>query len=99
MKILLASFALALLCLFVNIEAQTLARKGMIGVATKVLDEATAKANNLKTGDGLIVTVVVPNSTVEQLGVKVNDIITSVNQKTFGRPEELIAFAQTILRR
>lgn len=96
MKILLASFALALLCLFVNIEAQTLARKGMIGVATKVLDEATAKANNLKVGEGLVVTVVVPNSTVEQLGVKVGDIITSVNQKTFGRPEELIAFAQTI---
>jgi pimeloyl-ACP methyl ester carboxylesterase len=96
MKFLLAIFVLVSLCLLINADAQTLPRKGMIGVATKVLDETTAKVNNLKVGDGLIVTVVMPNSTVEQLGVKVGDIITSVNQKPFGRPEDLVAFAQTI---
>lgn len=97
MKSLLASFVLVAVCLLVGIKAQeTLPRKGMIGVATKVLDEATARANNLKVGDGLIVTVVVPNSTIDQLGVKVGDIITSVNQKTFSRHEDLVAFAQTV---
>ncbi len=96
MKSLLAFFALILVCLSFKVEAQTLPRKGMIGVGTKVLDEPTAKANNLKVGDGLLVTVIVPNSTAEQLGVKVGDIITSVNQKTFNQPPELTAFAQTI---
>lgn len=97
MKTLSAIFALIVVCLLlVNIEAQTLPRKGMIGVGVKVLDEATAKANNLKVGDGLAVTVIVPNSTVANLGLKVGDIITLVNQKTFSRPEDLVAFAQTI---
>lgn len=96
MKSLSAIFALILLCFFISIEAQTLPRKGIIGVATKVLDEETAKVNNLKVGEGLIVTVVVPNSTMAELGVKVGDIITSVNQKTFSRHEDLVAYAQTI---
>lgn len=96
MKSLSAIFALILLCFFINVEAQTLQRKGIIGVATKVLDEATAKANNLKVGDGLLVSVVVPNSTMADLGLKVGDIITSVNQKTFSRHEDLVAYAQTI---
>jgi pimeloyl-ACP methyl ester carboxylesterase len=96
MKSLLAIFVLVGVCFLTVCEGQTLPRKGMIGVVTKVLDEPTARANDLKTGEGLIVTVVVPNGTLADFGVKVGDIITSVNQKTFGRHEELVAFAQTI---
>lgn len=96
MKSSLAIFALILLCFLIGIEAQTLPRKGIIGVATKVLDEATAKANNLKIGDGLIVTLIAPNSTMADLGLKVGDIIISVNQKNFSRHEDLVVFAQTI---
>ena len=97
MKLLLATFALGLLCLVVSIDAQTLPRKGMIGVGTRALDEATAKANNLKIGEGLSVAVVVPNSTLADLGIKVGDIITSVNQKTFATHESLVAFANTVI--
>lgn len=96
MKNILASFALVVVCLIVNTFGQTLPRKGMIGVATKPLDEAAATANNLKLGEGLIVAMVAPNSTVEEIGVKVDDIILSINQKTFKTHEELVAFAQTV---
>lgn len=97
MKLLLATFALGLLCLVVSLDAQTLPRKGMIGVGTRALDEATAKANNLKIGEGLLVAVVVPNSTLADLGIKVGDIITSVNQKTFATHESLVTFANTVI--
>lgn len=96
MKSLSAIFVLVFLCSFINVFGQELPRKGMIGVATKILDEATAKENSLTVGEGLIVTMVVPNSTVEQLGVKVGDIILSINQNVFKTHEELVAFAQKI---
>lgn len=80
----------------VQIFAQTLPRKGWFGVSAQPLDEAKAKANNLKTGEGLIVSSIVPNGTFEQIGVKVGDIILSINQKPINSPADLIASAQSL---
>lgn len=77
--------------------AQTLPRKGWFGVAAQPLDEAKATANKLKIGEGLIVTVITPNGTFDQIGVKVGDIVLSINQKPINSPAELIASAQSFV--
>jgi uncharacterized protein len=79
----------------VRIYAQTLPRKGAFGVAAQPVDEAKAKENNLKAGEGLLVSLVAPNGTFEEIGVKVGDIILSINQKPINSPAELISSAQS----
>lgn len=76
--------------------AQTLSRKGWFGVAAQPIDEAQAKNNNLKTGEGLFVTVITPKGTFDALGVKVGDVILSINKKPINSPAELIASAQSL---
>lgn len=76
--------------------AQTLPRKAMLGVSAQPLTEETAKASNLKVGDGLQVMAVVPDGTFAGLGVKVGDIMLTINQKTISSPQELIATAQSL---
>lgn len=73
-----------------------LPRKGWLGVASQPVDETKAKANNLKTGEGTQLTVVAPNGTFDKLGVKVGDILLSVNQKPVNSLPELVAMAQTL---
>jgi len=80
----------------VQMYAQTLPRKAMLGVSAQPLDDTKAKENNLKTGEGLLVMSVVPNGTFEQIGVKTGDIILSINQKPINSPAELIAMAQSL---
>ncbi len=95
-----ASCAFLCFCFFPSLwldaSAQALPRKVMFGVGTKPLDGSTAVAHHLKPGDGVLVTLVVPDSTAARLGVRVGDVITSVNQKTFANNEDLAAFARTL---
>jgi uncharacterized protein len=74
--------------------AQTLPRKGAFGVAAQPIDETKAKEKNLKVGEGLLVSLVTPSGTFETIGVKVGDIILTINQKPINSPAELIASAQ-----
>lgn len=74
---------------------QILPRKGWLGVASQPVDEARAKANNLKTGEGTLLTTVAPNGTFDKLGAKVGDVLLSVNQKPINSLPELVAMAQT----
>lgn len=74
---------------------QTLPRKGAFGVAAQPIDEAKAKASNLKIGEGLLVSTVVPNGTFAEIGVKVGDIILSINQKPINSPADLVASSQS----
>lgn len=79
----------------IHTYSQTLPRKGSFGVGAQPLDEAKEKANNLKTGEGLIVTIITPGGTFDQMGVKIGDIILSINQKAINSPPELIASSQS----
>lgn len=92
----IAGLVLIALSNCVQIFAQTLPRKAMLGVSAQPLDEAKAKTNNLKVGEGLNVSAVVPNGTFEQLGIKVGDVILSINGKNINSPQELIASAQSL---
>ena len=68
----------------------------MLGVSAQPLSEEIAKANNLKIGDGLQIVAVVPSGTFAELGIKVGDILLTINQKTIGTSQELIASAQSL---
>lgn len=91
-----AGFILITVSNCIRVFGQTLPRKAWLGVAAQPLDEAKAKANNLKTGEGLIVSTVSPNGTFDQIGVKVGDVILAINQKPINSPAELIAAAQSL---
>lgn len=75
---------------------QTLPRKGWLGVGGQPTDETKAKANNLKTGEGILLSTISPSATFEQMGIKVGDILLSINQKPINTPAEMIAMAQSL---
>lgn len=80
-----------------GVSAQTLARRAMLGVSVQPVDEAKARANNLKVGEGLVVAAVTPKGTFDEIGVKVGDVITSINQKPINSSAELVAMAQSLV--
>ncbi len=77
-------------------QSGILPRKGWLGVGGQPPDEAKAKANNLKTGEGILISVVSPGATFEQIGIKVGDILLSINQRPINSPAEMIAMAQSL---
>ena len=75
---------------------QTLPRKAMLGVSAQPIDEAKAKEKSVKVGEGLLVLTVTPKGTFDEIGVKVGDVILSINQKPINSPAELVAMAQSL---
>lgn len=49
------------------------------GLSIQTIDQAIAKAYNLKSSSGVIVTQVLPNSPAQKAGIEVYDIITGIN--------------------
>jgi uncharacterized protein len=96
MKLFHSFFIFLFLCLLTGAEAQNLPRKVMLGVSAQPLTEETAKSNNLKIGDGLQILAIIPNGTFAEIGIKNGDILLSINQKTIGTPQDLIASAQSL---
>lgn len=62
-----------------------------IGVVTASVPEMVADHVNLEHGTGLIVRTVMPNSPAEQSGIKVNDIILSINEAPVNDPDNFSA--------
>lgn len=92
----ITGLVLIILSTCIRTFAQTLPRKAWLGVAAQPIDEAKAKANNVKVGEGLFVATIVPNGTFAEIGVKVGDVILSINQKAINTPAELIGAAQSL---
>lgn len=92
----IAGFVLIGLSNCVRTYAQTLPRKAMLGVSAQPIDEAKAKEKNLKVGEGLLVAAVTPKGTFDEIGVKVGDLILSINGKNINSPAELVAMAQSL---
>lgn len=70
-----------------------LPRKVLIGVGMAPLTQEVADKNKLKIGDGVSVTLVVPNSTAQSIGVKAGDILTSLNGTKIDNPQKMIQMA------
>jgi pimeloyl-ACP methyl ester carboxylesterase len=75
---------------------QSLPRKAMLGVSAQLLDEAKAKAAGLKAGEGLLISAVTPQGTFDSIGIKVGDIVLTINEKPINSPAELVASAQLL---
>jgi Do/DeqQ family serine protease len=54
-------------------------RRGMLGVGAQDIDPELSTALNLKIEKGAAITLIMPNSPAEKAGLKVGDVITSVN--------------------
>lgn len=93
---LLLSLFLLLSVVTASVVAQTLPRRGWLGVGAKPLDDATAAAAKIKVGDGLAVTLVVPGGTFDTMGVKVGDIVLKINDRAIATPAALISAAQSL---
>jgi uncharacterized protein len=78
-----------LLPAFLFSRAQQLKRKGSLGVAYyQQLPDSLAKLLQYK--EGAVVQFTVPDATAASLGIKPNDIITRVNEKTISGPQSLL---------
>lgn len=75
---------------------QTLPRKGWLGVAAQPVDEAKAKASGIKIGEGLVTTLIVPGGTFDAIGVRVGNIVLSINSRPLNAPADLLASAAAL---
>lgn len=78
------------------ITAQTLPRKGWLGVAAQPPNATQAEAAKVKVGEGLVVNTIIPGGTFDIAGVKTGDIILTINQKPVNTSAQLIATAQSL---
>lgn len=64
-------------------------RRGLLGVKGDDLDPEIAKALNLNTSRGIIITRITKNSAAEKAGIKEYDVITHINGKRIRNNNEL----------
>jgi pimeloyl-ACP methyl ester carboxylesterase len=93
----ITAFVLITVSTCLRTYAQTLPRKGWLGVAAQPPDATQAEAAKIKIGEGLIVNSVVPGGTFDLAGVKAGDIIVTINQKPINTSAQLIAMAQSLV--
>ena len=73
-----------------GLEAQTLKRKGLLGIMMQTLNDSIAKQHNLKVNSGVHITTVMPNSTFSNLGVKQGDVLTKLNGTSVNSIQDVI---------
>lgn len=71
-------------------EAQTLKRKGLLGIMMQTLTDSIASQNELKINSGVYITTVMPNSTFSNLGVKQGDVLTKLNGTTVSTIQDVL---------
>nr|WP_298930924.1 alpha/beta hydrolase [uncultured Allomuricauda sp.] len=71
-------------------HAQTLKRKGLLGIMMQTLNDSIAAQNNLETSSGVLITTVMPNSTFSNLGVKQGNVLTKLNGRSVNTIQEVL---------
>ncbi len=74
--------AILMLCLFSAGYSQNITRKAFLGLRLVEVNDSIKTALNLETKEGLAVTNVTANSTGDKIGIKINDVLKSVNDVT-----------------
>lgn len=90
-QIIYMSFLALLLVASQAIEAQTLKRKGMLGIMMQTLNDSIATQHGLKVNSGVHITTVMPNSTFSNLGIKQGDVLTKLNGTSVSSIQDVIA--------
>ncbi|PWL37374.1 hypothetical protein DKG77_16530 [Flagellimonas aquimarina] len=71
-------------------HAQTLKRKGLLGIMMQTLNDSIVTQNNLKVSSGVYISTVMPNSTFSNLGVKQGNVLTKLNGRSVNTIQEVL---------
>lgn len=88
--------AIAMLLTQNLVEAQTLKRKGMLGIMMQTLNDSIAADYNIEIKNGVHITMVRPNSTFSNLGIKQGDVLTKLNGKSVQTIQEVLAITSEL---
>jgi serine protease DegS len=55
--------------------------RGWLGIEARTLNESIIRTYNLQNGSGVMITSIYPNGPADKAGIKVDDIITHINQQ------------------
>ncbi len=72
-------------------HAQTLKRKGLLGITMQTLNDSIAKQNNLKVSSGVYIITVFPNSTFSNLGIEKGSVLTRLNNTPVNTIQDVLA--------
>ncbi|NAS29898.1 PDZ domain-containing protein [Flavobacteriaceae bacterium R38] len=78
------------------LEAQTLKRKGLLGIMMQTLTDSISIQNNLKVKTGVHITTVMPNTTFANLGVKQGDVLTKLNGTSVSTIQDVLAITSQL---
>lgn len=81
---------LLLLCSYNVLQAQSLKRKGMLGIMMQNNTDSIASQNQLPISSGVFITSVRPNSTFSELGIKQGDLLTHLNKKEINNIQDVL---------
>ncbi|MEY8779197.1 alpha/beta hydrolase [Allomuricauda sp. XS_ASV26] len=76
-----------------SIHAQTLQRKGLLGVMMQTLNDSIAAQHKLKVSSGIYITAVMPNSTFSNLGVEQGNVLTQLNGRSINGVQDVLDVA------
>lgn len=83
---------LIILLLTLNfLEAQTLKRKGMLGVMMQTLTDSITTQNKATLKEGVQINSVMPNSTFSNLGIQQGDVLTKLNGNKVTNIQQVLA--------
>lgn len=73
-----------------SINAQSLKRKGLLGVMMQTLNDSIAAQHNLKVSSGIHIISVMPNSTFSNLGVEQGNVLTKLNDSSVNDVQDVL---------
>ncbi|MDC6364880.1 MULTISPECIES: serine aminopeptidase domain-containing protein [Flavobacteriaceae] len=79
-----------------SLEAQTLKRKGLLGIMMQTLNDSITEQYNLNTNSGAYITTVMPNTTFSSLGVKQGDVLTKLNGTSVSTIQDVLAITSQL---
>ncbi len=77
-------------------EAQTLKRKGLLGIMMQTLTDSIAIQNNLNIKTGVHITTVMPSTTFSNLGIKQNDVLTKLNGTSVNTIQDVLTLTNQL---
>jgi uncharacterized protein len=78
------------------LSAQNLERRAFLGVSTLALNDSLRVITNYHSGEGVYCTEVHRGGTAEEIGVRIGDIITRIEEETITTPQELSRIMLTL---
>lgn len=77
-------------------NAQSLKRKGLLGIMMQTLNDSIATQHNLEINSGVYVMTVMPNSTFANLGVEQGNILTLLNNTPVNTIQDVLAITSNL---